>query len=157
MVQGLLGTRLHCRRWVTGLEVEASSTTSHCCHYSLNLPPHHPTTHTSVFHETSPWCQKVWGPLLFQAMCFANLCSESVACLPFPLIVEYLSNLRVQKPFEIYRKGRPASRDCRLVTQRLDQTCTRCVLPTLFGLSCKNCVQILKWKFYLVVQMSGLS
>ena len=61
-------------------------------------------------HEhTVAWCMNLllqcWGPLLSQIMCFANLCSKSVARLLILLIVEYFSNLKVKKPFEYTEKG----------------------------------------------------
>ena len=38
---------------------------------SQNHPPASPTSPVHgkiVFHETSPWCQKGWGPLLYMMM-----------------------------------------------------------------------------------------
>ena len=62
-VHGLLGTRPHSRRWAVGGVSEASSATPHRLHYRLNNPPS-PVCGKTVFHETSPWCQKGWGPQL---------------------------------------------------------------------------------------------
>ena len=39
LVQGLLGTRPHSRRWVVGYSSEASSAVSHCLSYPLNRCP----------------------------------------------------------------------------------------------------------------------
>ena len=36
----------------------------HHSHYGLNHLPHSPVRGKIVFHETGPWCQKGWGPLL---------------------------------------------------------------------------------------------
>ena len=44
---------------------EASSAAPHRSHYCLNHPPLPPFHGKIVFHETSPWCQKGWGPLVY--------------------------------------------------------------------------------------------
>ena len=50
-----------------GQASEASFAAPHGSHYRLNYGSHyclnHPTT--PIFHETSSWCQKGWGPLLY--------------------------------------------------------------------------------------------
>ena len=46
---------------------EASSAAPHCSPL-LTLPPEpSPPPHRgkTVFHETGPWCQKGWGPLIY--------------------------------------------------------------------------------------------
>ena len=49
----------------SGRVSEASSAAPHRSHYSLNHIPLPPNPHGKiVFHETGPWCQKGWGPLL---------------------------------------------------------------------------------------------
>ena len=60
----LLGTWPH-RRWAAGERAsKASSASRHRSHYHLNHSPHPPINGKIVFHETGPWCQKGWGPLL---------------------------------------------------------------------------------------------
>ena len=66
---------------------EASSAAPHCSPL-LTLPPeppslsHPPPVHGKItFHETSPWCQKGWGPLLYH-ICVLQIFSPSL-CLVF--------------------------------------------------------------------------
>ena len=69
-VCSLLGTRLHSRRW-------AVSNQSFICrspsHYLLNHPRPPPTRGKIVSHETRPWCQKGWGPLVYLMPKFIKL------------------------------------------------------------------------------------
>ena len=62
--QFLFGTWPHSRRWAAGEQAKFHvplPIAPDRSHYRLN---HHPPIHgKTVFHETSPWCQKGWGPL----------------------------------------------------------------------------------------------
>ena len=95
-------------RWVR----EASSAAPTRSYYCLNHPPAPPPVHGKiVFHETGPWYQKGWGPLIYMLTyhhCYhpvpLSLASKLVPLPPTSFYLYPYSLSSMQQPEEFFKR-----------------------------------------------------
>ena len=81
----LLGTRPQSRRWAEGSEqgkLHLPLPIARIPSWTIPAPPF-PIRGNTVFHETGPWCQNVWGPLPEKLPSPTTLCCFRIFSLYF--------------------------------------------------------------------------